>query len=91
MDAALKMHGLTVAGGGAFGGASLWIEAPPNVDTEVLAKNLHQKSVLIEPGRPFFDKDAAAQNFYRIAYSSISSDRIEPGVALIAQVQLELT
>ncbi len=91
MDDALEQHGLTVAGGGAFGGSSLWIKTPESIDTEDLAERLKEHSVLIEPGRPFFDETQAPRHFYRLAYSSIPAERIEPGIALIAKIQRAMT
>lgn len=84
MDQALADHGLKVAGGGAFGGSSLWVHTP-GTDTRELARRLEDKSVLIEPGYPFFAPDDARHDFFRVAYSSIPAERIEPGIALIAE------
>jgi len=90
MDKALRQHGLTIAGSGDFGGSSFWMAAPPEVDTRELARRLRTKSVLIEPGAPFFDEARPRHNFYRIAYSSIPSERIAEGVALIAGTLSEM-
>lgn len=84
MDAALRSHRLMIAGSGDFGGSSFWMQAPAAVDTAKLAYDLRHKSVLIEPGRPFFGSDERPRNFYRLAYSSVAANRIEEGVALIA-------
>lgn len=83
MERALTEAGLTIAGRGVFGGSSFWMEAP-GVDTARLAERLRKASVLIEPGRPFFDGDGP-DRFYRLAYSSIPAARIPDGVALIAR------
>ena len=87
MDAAIREHGLSVAGRGAFGGSSLWMQTPEGVDMERLNQDLRAQSVLIEPGAPFFHGGSTtdeAQNFYRLAYSSIAAERIPEGVARIA-------
>ena len=84
MDKAIEEHGLTVAGRGVMGGSSMWMSAPDNVDMTRLAKKLQSQSVHIEPGAPFFTGPDRPQNFYRLGYSSIASDRIAPGVKLIA-------
>ncbi|MBC6441895.1 MAG: PLP-dependent aminotransferase family protein [Rhodobacteraceae bacterium] len=85
MAEALKAHGLDVAGAAGFGGSSFWMRAPKGVDTETLALKLKHKGVLIEPGRPFFDGTPAPENYYRMAYSSITADRIAKGVAIISE------
>ena len=84
MDKALLAHGLTIAGEGYFGGSSVWVAAPPSVDTEDLARRLRHDGVLIEPGAPFFAGAAPPRHFIRLAYSSIPATRIEDGIARIA-------
>lgn len=84
MEAAIAEHGLQVAGRGAFGGSSLWMEAPKHVDTTQLEVQLRAQDVLIEPGKSFFAADNPPQNFYRLAYSSIPAERIPEGIARIA-------
>ncbi len=83
MSAAIERYGLTVAGGG-DGGSSFWMQAPEGTDTEVLARALKEKGVLIEPGAPFFPDAPRPTNYYRLAYSSIPKDRIGEGISLVA-------
>jgi GntR family transcriptional regulator/MocR family aminotransferase len=80
---AVRAEGLEVAGEIGAGGSSLWMRAPEGVDTGALALALRDDSVLIEPGLPFFSATDAPRRFYRIAYSSISSERIPEGIARI--------
>ncbi|MEL6573247.1 MAG: PLP-dependent aminotransferase family protein [Pseudomonadota bacterium] len=85
IDAAIADHGLTVAGQGTYGGSSVWMTAPQHVDTEDLAVKLRPKGVLIEPGAAFFADPKDHLNYYRLAYSSIPSERIPQGIAHIAK------
>ncbi|TKZ19424.1 PLP-dependent aminotransferase family protein [Shimia litoralis] len=84
MQSALDEHRLTIAGQGVHGGSSFWMQAPDGIDTEILAQTLREQGVLIEPGRTFFHGTGRPRNFYRLAYSSIPTQRIPEGVALIA-------
>ena len=84
MEVAFQENGLTVAGQGAFGGSSFWMRAPEGVDTKEVAARLLAKGVLIEPGRAFFITEEAPQNYYRLAYSSLSVSKISDGVKLVA-------
>jgi len=84
MSAALQKYGLPNAMGANFGGTSFWIKGAEWVDTDQLAENLLEESVIIEAGSPFFAKANLAKNFFRIAYSSISTEKIEPGIEKIA-------
>jgi len=61
------------------------MRAPAHVDADRLAKRLEAKGVLIEPGRAFFAGDERPANYYRLAYSSIASNRIAQGVGVIAR------
>src|SRR6056297_2600983 len=84
MESALAAHGLDVAGRGAFGGSSIWMQAPDDVDTATLDTRLRARGVLIEPRAPFFHGPDRPRNFYRLAYSSIPSERIAEGIARLA-------
>jgi len=85
MEEEIARHGLQIAGQGAYGGSSFWMKAPPHVDTEILARRLEPKGVLIEPGHAFFSGTAQSINYYRLAYSSIPVSRIGEGINLIEQ------
>jgi GntR family transcriptional regulator/MocR family aminotransferase len=85
IEEAIGQYGLTVAGRGMLGGSSIWMQAPLHVDTSKLARDLQRQSVHIEPGEAFFSSQNRPKNFYRLGYSSISSDRIEPGIQQIAE------
>ena len=90
IDRAIVEYGLTVAGRGAFGGSSLWMRAPDQTDTERLGELLQDSGVLIEPGRPFFLGEDSPKNYYRLAYSSISTPKIGPGMAKLAEATLAM-
>jgi len=84
MEKAIAEHRLQVAATGGDGGSSFWMEAPGGVDTVELALDLRRQRVLIEPGRAFFGKANDTNRFYRLAYSSIPSARIDEGIRRIA-------
>jgi GntR family transcriptional regulator/MocR family aminotransferase len=85
MEAAIHAHGLTIAGAGTSGGSSIWMEAPPGIDTTALAQGLRKDGVLIEPGAAFFAGATPPLRFFRLGYSSIPAGRIADGVGLIAR------
>jgi len=85
MADALETSALKVAGSASFGGSSFWVEAPLGTDTERLGRNLRDDGVLIEPGSPFFSDQDSAKNYFRLAYSSIKSEKIPEGVRRISQ------
>jgi GntR family transcriptional regulator/MocR family aminotransferase len=68
------------------GGASSWVEGPEWLDAERLAADAQAVGVLIEPGNVFFmNDDADARRHFRMGFSAIARDRIEPGVIALAQ------
>lgn len=84
MEEAIAEAGLTIAGRGAFGGSSFWMQAPPGTGTVALAAALRSQGVLIEPGRRFYGAKGP-NNFYRLAYSSIPPAKIPEGIARIGR------
>ena len=90
MEQALKRHNLNIVGQAANGGSSFWMRLEPGQNAKVLADRLAKKSVLIEPGTPFFNGPKPVKHFFRLAYSSIASERIEEGVSLISECVRQL-
>ncbi len=82
---ALEREGLEISGAASFGGTNFWVKGPEGLDSLRLADELRQDGVLIEAGAPFFDNCREPIPFFRIAYSSISTGRIEEGVRRIAR------
>ncbi|MDX8353880.1 PLP-dependent aminotransferase family protein [Cognatiyoonia sp. IB215182] len=83
MEDSLRNQDLTVAGQGTYGGSSVWLRAPEDVDTTILAEKLRHDSVLAEPGAPFFAASEPPKNYLRLAYSSIPASRIPEGIRLL--------
>lgn len=81
---ALEKNGLSDSVAAKFGGTSFWIKGPETLNSNILAEKLVEKSVLIEPGSPFFGAGNPPRNYFRIAYSSIENKKIEEGITRIA-------
>lgn len=73
-----------------FGGTSYWVKGPAELDTRELAKRAAEHGVLIEPGDIYFLSEPAPRNYFRLGFSSISSDRIESGVKRIADITQDI-
>lgn len=67
------------------GGSSCWVEGPEKLDAVDLAHAAETRGVLIEPGSVFFMSDTPPRNHFRLGFSSIAADRIEPGVERLAE------
>ena len=84
MGDALRRHLPDASRVPSFGGTAFWVKGPPSLDSEDLARAAADKGVLIEPGRVSFGTAEAPRNFYRLAFSSIDDQKIEPGIQILA-------
>ena len=87
---ALDRHLPELSCSAAAGCSAFWLEGPPWLDTRELAERARDRGVLIEPGDVFFAGERPPLNTLRLGFSSISSDRIEPGIAELAALLHEL-
>ncbi len=85
MVEALGKARINSLGASEFGGAAFWVEGPKDLDATQLAVDLREEGVLIEPGEVFFASPDGPRNYFRMAYSSIPSERIAEGVARVAR------
>jgi len=67
------------------GGSSIWVSGPQGLDSRALAKGAQRHGVLIEPGDVFF-QEPTPHHFFRMGFSAINTERIEPGVQALARV-----
>lgn len=67
-----------------IGGTSFWVKGPDGLDGERLAETAGEHGLIIEPGRINFLRQDAPANYFRLGFSSIPSERIEPGIKLLA-------
>lgn len=89
VKAAVARHFPRVKVAEGAGGTALWLEGPSGFDATALSAAARKGGVLIEPGRIFF-ADAGGGGAFRMGFSSIARDRIEPGVAKLAEIALDL-
>ncbi|MEL0638153.1 PLP-dependent aminotransferase family protein [Marinomonas sp. TI.3.20] len=70
-----------------FGGSCYWVKCPEGLDTSELKQRAMAEGIIIEPGHiHFYYDDNAPRNFIRLGFSSISTDRIEPGIKKLAEL-----
>ena len=67
-----------------FGGTAFWVRGPGGLDARELAGAAQRQGILIEPGDIFFHGDGAPRNYFRLGFSSIPVERIEPGIQKLA-------
>ena len=83
---ALKTHAPQLQHSAAQGGSALWVTGPDTLDTLKLAQDLYRVGVVVEPGAFFYPTSPNHCASMRLGYSSIATERIEPGVQVMATV-----
>jgi len=83
---ALERHAPMLTATVVSGGGSCWIRGPEWLDAQVLATAAERQGVLIEPGSVFFGQAQPPVHYFRLGFSSISDEAIEPGIQQLVQV-----
>lgn len=86
MGEALHRHLPDASEAPGFGGTSFWVRGPDWLDANLLANVARQAGVLIEPGRVYFGRRPRPTNYFRLGFSSIGEERIDAGIATLADV-----
>jgi GntR family transcriptional regulator / MocR family aminotransferase len=84
LAAAMEEHlpGMTIAPG--FGGTSFWVRGPDDLDVRELGARAARESILVERGDVHFAGPAPPRNYFRLGFSSIAVEHIEPGIKKLA-------
>ncbi len=86
MGAALSRHLPDSTRIPTFGGTSFWVRGPDNLDARELQRRALDAGILIECGDVFFMSADPPRNYFRLGFSSIAADRIEPGIRGLARL-----
>jgi GntR family transcriptional regulator/MocR family aminotransferase len=86
MDDALSRHLPESARAPNFGGTSVWVRGPDGLDSKLLADRALGEGIVIEPGHVHFMAAPRPRNFFRLGFSAIPEERIEPGIRLLADL-----
>lgn len=88
MGGALEAHLPGCSRTPTFGGTSYWLRGPDRLDAEALAREALEHGIVIEPGAVHFMSSHPPRNFFRLGFSSIEAERIEPGIKVLAELIL---
>lgn len=69
-----------------FGGTSFWLSGPKELDSVLLAEKALEKGIFLEPGDVHFMQEPTPRNHFRLGFSSIADEKIEPGVKILADL-----
>nr|WP_306266907.1 PLP-dependent aminotransferase family protein [Pararhizobium sp. IMCC3301] len=73
-----------------FGGTSFWVKGPDGLDANELGVSALKEGVVIEPGQIYFADPDGPGHYFRLGFSSIPDERIEPGIVRLARVARQL-
>ncbi len=69
-----------------FGGSAFWVEGPEGLDSGQLAKTAARSGIIFEPGEVFFHGTNRPKNFFRMGFSSIPIEKIQPGIEKLIEI-----
>jgi len=86
MDNALSSHMGFTSKAPAFGGSSFWVALPEHLSAAKLERLAAAESVIINAGDHYFTSRDGPRHFFRLGFSSINEERIEPGIRRLASI-----
>ncbi|MEM7563901.1 MAG: PLP-dependent aminotransferase family protein [Pseudomonadota bacterium] len=69
-----------------FGGSAYWVKGPEDLNSRQMLERASKVGILFEPGDVFFNNDEKHQNYFRLGFSSIATEKIEPGIEGLVKV-----
>jgi GntR family transcriptional regulator/MocR family aminotransferase len=69
-----------------FGGSAIWVEGDQTLDAGRLLRRAAAEGILFEPGEVFFHGDRPPKHYFRLGFSSIPTDHIEPGIEKLVRL-----
>lgn len=91
MSAALRQYLPQTSHAPSTGGSSYWVRGPENLDARELARCAEAQSVFIEPGDvAFHNSDDPPRAYFRLGFSAVSEELIEPGVRKLGRIMREI-
>lgn len=69
-----------------FGGSAYWVKADKHLDTTLLKQSALEQGVIIESGDIYYAQAEPPKHYFRLGFSSIPTQRIEPGIKRLASI-----
>lgn len=73
------------------GGTCCWVQGPPGLKVEDLCREADKRGILIEPVAHFYGAQTDLPPCFRLGVSSLSVEKIRPGIAKLAELIKSLT
>jgi GntR family transcriptional regulator/MocR family aminotransferase len=91
MKAALDQHLPMASYLPSSGGSAFWVRGPAGLCARELQKQAARRGVLIEPGDVHFLEPNPPHDFFRLGFSAVPEEHIEPGIRLLAEALTSLS
>ncbi|MFM2485147.1 MocR-like pyridoxine biosynthesis transcription factor PdxR [Celerinatantimonas yamalensis] len=65
---------------------AFWLQAPEQINTELLAWRAAHNSILIEPGSNYFIGTHQPKCYFRLGFHAIAPEAIEPGIQKLSKI-----
>jgi len=85
LDCALQDYLPGSATAPVFGGSAFWVQGPDGLDANQLKNLALQNGIVLEPGTSYFHNDTK-KHYFRLGYSAIETNKIRPGIKLLAKL-----
>jgi len=86
MDAALQKYLPESSLAPAFGGSAFWVRLPAGVAADEVERQAGESGILVVSGDTYFKQPDPEHSYLRLGYSSIPSEKIEPGIEKLASL-----
>ncbi len=90
MDQALSKHLSMSSSAPAFGGTSYWVALPAELSARELEAKSRSNNIIINAGDNYFKDENGPKNYFRLGFSSIADEKIEPGILRLSQMAAAL-
>jgi len=89
-DALNNMRGIPMEISPEVGGTTYWVRTPKDFDVGNLAREAEKHGILVEPVDHYYAESEHAENCFRMGVTSLSEDRIRPGVEKLTELIRDL-
>lgn len=69
-----------------YGGLSIWIKLPKDIDSVELYNECEENNVAIVPGKIFFIDDGVYSNYIRLSFGAVASEEIIHGIKVMENI-----
>ncbi len=89
-DALNNMRGIPMEISPEVGGTTYWVRTPKDFNVSSLAKAAEHHGILVEPVDSYYAEPANAEHCFRMGVTSLSAEKIRPGVEKLTELIREL-